>query len=461
MSGVDAADAFGQSLRELKERSGLSYGLLAKRLHMSTSTLHRYCNGDVVPTDYAPVERLARLCKASPEELVELHRRWVLADAVRERKGRTAAVQAARPAEPDADAGPGQERADGDSAGSTVEPVAGGTAADGSGAAMEPAPQDDRGAVHEEPVTGARSGTRRRIRSAVLVPVGALAVLGAATLAWNPFSGTGASGVQSPPRASSTVGGRGPAVGLGTAGPTAPSPSRSGDGADTAADAVRSPEPGAGSLGSSPPATDRADTGSGVPLTVNTRPYAWEDQCSQHYLIDRSAQQVPPPPTEQDAPGWVSALGAVSSGEQYVSLTVQGTGSRTVVLEDLRVRVVSSDAPLAWNDYSMAVGCGGGVGTQAFGVDLDAGRPSAVPAQGQRDFPFKVSESDPEVFHVLARSAAHDVRWYLELEWSSGARHGTVRIDDHGKPFRTSGDTGRPGYDFPLGGAEWITRQGG
>lgn len=85
----DAAAAdFAASLRELKDRSALSYGVLAKRLHMSTSTLHRYCNGDAVPTDYAPVERLARLCGASPGELVALHRRWVLADAMRGRKGR-------------------------------------------------------------------------------------------------------------------------------------------------------------------------------------------------------------------------------------------------------------------------------------------------------------------------------------------------------------------------------------
>ncbi|TBO58246.1 XRE family transcriptional regulator, partial [Streptomyces kasugaensis] len=50
---------FAALLRELKDRSGQSYGALAKRLHMSTSTLHRYCNGDAVPAEYAPVERLA------------------------------------------------------------------------------------------------------------------------------------------------------------------------------------------------------------------------------------------------------------------------------------------------------------------------------------------------------------------------------------------------------------------
>ncbi|MFZ4191406.1 helix-turn-helix domain-containing protein, partial [Streptomyces pseudogriseolus] len=98
MSEQTAAADFAALLRELKDRSGLSYGVLAKRLHMSTSTLHRYCNGDAVPADYAPVERLARLCKARPEELVELHRRWVLADAVRGRKGATGVPGATGPA---------------------------------------------------------------------------------------------------------------------------------------------------------------------------------------------------------------------------------------------------------------------------------------------------------------------------------------------------------------------------
>ena len=52
MTDGSAADAFAEFLRELKDRSGLSYGVLAKRLHMSTSTLHRYCNGDAVPVSY-------------------------------------------------------------------------------------------------------------------------------------------------------------------------------------------------------------------------------------------------------------------------------------------------------------------------------------------------------------------------------------------------------------------------
>ncbi|WP_459247593.1 helix-turn-helix domain-containing protein, partial [Streptomyces youssoufiensis] len=83
MASATEIEKFADCLRELKERSGRSYGALARRLHVSTSTLHRYCNGDAVPADYAPVERLARLCGAAPDELVELHRRWLLADAAR------------------------------------------------------------------------------------------------------------------------------------------------------------------------------------------------------------------------------------------------------------------------------------------------------------------------------------------------------------------------------------------
>jgi hypothetical protein len=190
---------------------------------------------------------------------------------------------------------------------------------------------------------------------------------------------------------------------------------------------------------------------------VAANPYKWEGPCSQHYLVNRKAAQVPPPPNESDARGWVTALGGVAGQEQMLALTVQGTGKATVVLDGLHVRVVGKDVPLAWNDYAMGVGCGGGVETKSFAVDLDAGRPVTTPKAGQRDFPYKVSESDPEVFYVFADARAHDVSWYLELDWSSGARSGTVRIDDNGKPFRTSGNAGRPAYDYPLGGSEWET----
>ncbi|MEU9383762.1 hypothetical protein AB0D38_23480, partial [Streptomyces sp. NPDC048279] len=228
---------------------------------------------------------------------------------------------------------------------------------------------------------------------------------------------------------------------------TAPTPRSS---AASPSSSAPTSAPAAGPAGATAPSgsTATADGGTAAPpLTVNTQPYSWESPCSQHYLIDRGPADVAPPPLETDATAWVTAHQAVSSGEQYVTLTVQGTGARSVVLEGLTVRTAERSSPLAWNDYAMGypgVGCGGNVPTRSFTVALDAMRPAVVPEAGHRDFPFKVSDSDPEVFYIRADASAYSVGWYLELSWSSGSRHGTLRIDDKGRPFRTSGNNARP-----------------
>ncbi|MFE5813364.1 helix-turn-helix domain-containing protein [Streptomyces sp. NPDC056479] len=421
---------FAAFLRQLKDRSGLSYGVLGKRLHMSTSTLHRYCNGDAVPTDYAPVERLARLCKASPDELMELHRRWVLADALRGRKGAGEGTTVV-PDAPEAESVPAD----------AAEPV--------------PAPADSPGSLPPTPAVHPR---RLRSRTAVLAGVGAAVVLGAVALA----VGLPSDGKQGDDGRGSPIGAAAPKDA--SAQPTKDEPKAS---ASPTKGGTNSPSPSPsptpkkseGGAGTGAGSADKPDAK--PPLTVNTRPYGWEHPCSQHYLIDRPATGVGPPPVEQDAPGWVGAYKAVSAGEQLVTLTVQGTGHETVVVDSLKVRVVGKDTPLAWNDYVMGVGCGGSVPTRPFTVALDGARPTVVAGAGQRTFPFKVSESDPEVFKITADASAYDVTWYLELAWSSGDRQGTLVVDDDGKPFRTSGNNGRPAYEFPLGGQKWLKSIGG
>ncbi|AJC52941.1 DNA-binding protein [Streptomyces sp. 769] len=34
-----------------------------------------------------------------------------------------------------------------------------------------------------------------------------------------------------------------------------------------------------------------------------------------------------------------------------------------------------------------------------------------------------------------------------------------MHVNDNGAAFRTSADAGRPGYDYPPGGGEWIRRE--
>ncbi|MFH9726445.1 helix-turn-helix domain-containing protein [Streptomyces sp. NPDC017254] len=425
-----AGDEFAALLGQLKERSGLSYGTLGKRLHLSASTLHRYVNGDAVPVDYAPVERLARLCRATPDELVELHRLWVRADVSRQRKGPAAGPDRAAP-EPDRptdpEAGPvpvpvpvpepePAPRPVVEVAGPETAP--GGTPEPALGAALGPT----------GPETAPARPARRFRRTAVVVGTAVAAAVSMALVVSLSRAGTEEKGEQAGASARPTT-------------------------AAAAPSATRQP-------GTAPRAPGQSDGRASEP-TVAVAPHTWESPCSQHYLVDRQPEQVPPPPMEQDASGWVGALAAVPSGEQLVRLTVQGAGERTVVLEALHVRVVSKGAPLAWNDYAMGVGCGGGVSTKTFAVDLDAGRPAVAAVAGQRKFPYQVSESDPEVFYVTAHARAHDVAWYLELTWSSGKQRGTIRVDDKGRPFRTSGNPARPAYAFPLGGAEWIDDEGG
>lgn len=60
-----ARAVLAERLSALRERSGRTYASLARRIGVSGSTLHRYCTGRTVPAEFAPVERLARLCGAA------------------------------------------------------------------------------------------------------------------------------------------------------------------------------------------------------------------------------------------------------------------------------------------------------------------------------------------------------------------------------------------------------------
>ncbi|TQK52655.1 transcriptional regulator with XRE-family HTH domain [Streptomyces sp. SLBN-118] len=420
------AEDFAALLRELKDRSGRSYGALAGKLHVSTSTLHRYCNGDAVPTDYAPVERLARLCAATPDELVELHRRWIVADGARRRA--RAEVSQALEADGPVDA---------------PEPEA----AEEDGAAEEPG-------VVEESGVAARGRGGKRIRIALAAgAVVALAVPAAFVVSH------AATGNEDGKRPDSVSGASAPP---GTAAPRATSPSASPSGSPSAS-ASPTGSPSAATTPSrraTPPATG------GVPLKVGVSSYNWDEPCGQYYLLDQAPDAVPPPPAPQDSRGWARALGGVDGGHMRLQLTATGKTEESVVLNAVHVRVVGRKAPLGWDAYSMGDGCGGGVTPQTFDIDLDASHPLVKPVAGQdgdtvvpaKDFPYKVASNDPQVLNLDVHTEGHDVSWYLELDWSSGDRRGTVRVDDGGKPFRASAIEGRKQYGWWPDRSAWVAQ---
>ncbi|CAL9420484.1 helix-turn-helix domain-containing protein [Streptomyces sp. enrichment culture] len=431
-----AVEEFAGLVRALKARDGRSYEALGRRLSVSASTLHRYCSGATVPEEFAVVDRLALLCGADEEERRALEAAWTEADRARRRTAPhtptppPAPSPMPDPSAPEPSQGPAPSEPNPGPAAPEPNP---GPLPDPGPAAPEPnqdpaAPEPRPGRVPDPaapepgpgPVLGPAapeaSRARRRAASAPVLVAAAvtLVVLAlAAALLGHPIR---------------------------TA--SAPAPA------------------------SSPPGRAAAP----LPFTWTTGSQLWQGGCGHTYVVDRAPGAVAPPPVAADSGAWARTHGAVHGGEALVRITLQGRSpSHAVVLQALHVRVVERAAPLPWNAYRMDDGCGGAVTPRHFAVDLDRPRPLARPVDGLDasgaevrtipavSFPYKVTSSDPEELLVSARTAGCDCRWYLELEWSAGGRSGTVRITDGGKPFRTSGTTGRPAYVYDSAEGLWIT----
>ncbi|MGW5473973.1 helix-turn-helix domain-containing protein [Streptomyces chartreusis] len=422
----DDVQEFAALLRRLKERTDRSYGQLARRLNMNTSTLHRYCAGDAVPLDFAPVERFAALCGATPEERLELHRLWILAVAARQRS-RTAAAEAKGAAvAPPSDPAPG------------------------------PAGEPVRDPASPEPAQRPWYRSRRLLVSAA-VTTALLATLGSlSALPDDRAKGSDSVEAVDPPRTTEPDSPRPKSSKSPSPSPSTPSPSADGSKKPSAKASGDTDRPSKKS-GTSQPST-------GVPLTWSADSHVWQAGCGHDYVIDKPPQQVAPPPNPQDAAAWAGSHNAVHGRQTLVRITVQGKSSTAVVLEALRVRVVGRSAPMAGTNYAMDNGCGGALTPRYFDVDLDKDRPVARPADGNDSgvtipamrLPYRVSAEDPEVLLIDARTVACDCSWYLELDWSSQGRTGTVRVDDHGRPFRTTANKGLKNYAYDTSARAWV-----
>ncbi|MEV0455033.1 hypothetical protein [Catellatospora methionotrophica] len=157
-------------------------------------------------------------------------------------------------------------------------------------------------------------------------------------------------------------------------------------------------------------------------------------------------------PSDDEVVAWMGKVGAVPSKGNLV-LTVQGVSGKAVVLQGLEVEIVErSPAPAAPAVFIIEDGCGAEESPRLFDIVLDQPNPQAKPQDGvaaggakipAASFPFSVSDSDPEIFLIEANPGRCDCTWRLRLRWVGDGRSGTLVIDDHGKPFRTSG------YDEP------------
>ncbi|MBA8975699.1 hypothetical protein BJ962_002190 [Streptomyces aureorectus] len=460
-------DEFAALLREFKERTDRSYGSLARRLGMNTSTLHRYCAGEAVPVDFAPVERFAALCGASGQERLELHRRWLRAVAARRRPRDTDTTATApdsttsAPAPTDRRAAATEEPVEEPTEEPSEVPFAEPTEVPVGAPVPDPAGEAVAGGSSAAAVRGPGYRRRRRAGAALAAACALLATAGG--LAALPDGGRNSGERQptaAPPPATAVTAPATPRHAT-----SAPAPSGSASPSAQPTDS-RHPHATASRRASSPPAARRSAATGAPPLTWSVNSQVWAYGCGHDYVIAKPPAQVPPPPAPQDAGTWAATQSAVHGGETMVELSVQGTSDTAVVLTALRVRVAGRSAPAPGTAYAMDQGCGGVLSPRYFDVDLDKDRPIARAVPGNDGgtpipavrMPYRVSATDPEVLLVTARTQGCDCRWYLELDWSSQGRTGTVRVDDHGVPFRTSGIEGLPHYEYDTSARGWRPR---
>ncbi|MBM7774987.1 hypothetical protein JOD54_005191 [Actinokineospora baliensis] len=169
---------------------------------------------------------------------------------------------------------------------------------------------------------------------------------------------------------------------------------------------------------------------------------------------------VPPPAgpvTVVDRPE-----GSVQADQGQVAVTLQGSTSAAVVLQSMRVEVVSRRP--AMSGVWLQTPCEGDVKPRSFGVDLNKPTAAAIGLPGRSSgekvpapsFPFQVNESEVEQFLITPNVSTDDVEWRLRVTWTSGDRRGETVVDDNGRPFRTTATTGvSASYCADLASSTW------
>ena len=147
---------------------------------------------------------------------------------------------------------------------------------------------------------------------------------------------------------------------------------------------------------------------------------------------------------------WAKKNGGVPASGYYVELILQPVQQRTVVIDNLAVRVVHQ-SPVTVGTHFPVYGQCGGLEPYFFQANLDDNPVFIKPVKGQSlagnivtpvALPHKLTEGNPEAWNVSAITSHCTCQWIIEVHWSSGNDSGTIRVDNHGHPFVTSSTIG-------------------
>lgn len=181
-----------------------------------------------------------------------------------------------------------------------------------------------------------------------------------------------------------------------------------------------------------------------------------------------SEKLEPPPPFFSESPPpvsraeWANKLRGGDANETWVQVTILGRSRKPVILQNMRIKVLERRPPPK-GIHVIARG-GEGVFVRWLSVNLDTTPPVITASKDDRfevegdpkdakpvTFPFRVSDTQPEVFYVVAETRQCDCTWVIELYWVANGREGTSMIDDNGKPFRTIASRNSKVYESTFG----------
>jgi hypothetical protein len=186
------------------------------------------------------------------------------------------------------------------------------------------------------------------------------------------------------------------------------------------------------------------------------------------------APGAPSPLTQDTVNAWEKAQHGVDGHQTFVTIILQGTSDQAVTIQPPQVEVRNRAAALNGPAVEFSGGCGGVVPVRRFAINLDADHPAVTYQDGtslgvipsgsgsikEAAAPvISVSATDPEYFLVSATAAASYVHWFLELQWQSMGRSGTVQIGDGSAsvPFATTA-VRFPGPKYYLNSdATWLS----
>jgi hypothetical protein len=162
------------------------------------------------------------------------------------------------------------------------------------------------------------------------------------------------------------------------------------------------------------------------------------------FVIRKPIEEIAIPPNGDVREGryrWAKALGGIDAGQTVMRLVLRGRSGEPVILHSLEVEKVAVAPPLEGTLVSY-FGQGGAAAVRYFDVYLDE-QPAKVEFIGLNDtptllFPYRVSDTDVEIFDLRAFTRRSDVKWRILLHYSAAGKEGTITIDDHGKPFETT-----------------------